>query len=81
MSKLFTVDYNKSAPTLGLIKFNKYNQNLRTQLVPLGGIKLINLNTLKNVKSEGFAILSELKKPVKIINRLLIRSVIIKTLF
>ena len=71
LSKLFTVDYNKSAPTLGLIKFNKYNQNLRTQLVPLGGIKLSNLNTLKNVKSEGFAILSELKKkPVKIINRL-----------
>ena len=71
LSKLFTVDYDKEASTLGLIKFNKYAQNFRNQLVPLGGIKLTNLNALKNIKSEGFAILSELKKkPVKIINRL-----------
>ena len=71
LSKLFTVDYDKEASTLGLIKFNKYAQNFRNQLVPLGGIRLTNLNALKNIKSEGFAILSELKKkPVKIINRL-----------
>ena len=56
---------------IGLIKFNKYIQNSRNQLIPLGGIKLTNLNALRNIKSEGFAILSELKKkPAKIINRL-----------
>ena len=71
LSKLFTVDYDKEASTLGLIKFNKYIQNSRNQLIPLGGIKLTNLNALRNIKSEGFAILSELKKkPAKIINRL-----------
>ena len=71
LSKLFTVDYDKKSPTLGLIKFNKYNLCSRSKLIPLGGIKLSNLSKLKFINSEGFAILSELKKkPVKIINRL-----------
>ena len=71
LSKLFTVDYDKNSPTLGLIKFNKYAQYRKNKLIPLGGIKLSNLNSLRFVISEGFAVLSELKKkPVKIINRL-----------
>ena len=61
----------KNRPTLGLIKFNKYTQYRKNKLIPLGGIKLSNLNSLKFINSEGFAVLSELKKkPVKIINRL-----------
>ncbi len=71
LSKLFTVDYDKKAYTLGPVKFNKFTQNSKNKLVPLGGIKLSNLNYLKIIKSEGFAVLSEIKKkPVKIINRL-----------
>ena len=71
LSKLFTVDYDKNSPTLGLIKFNKYTQYSKSKLIPLGGIKLSNLSKLKLINSEGFAVLSEIKKkPVKIINRL-----------
>ena len=70
LSKLFTVDYNKDAPHLGIIKFNNYSRILK-KLIPLGGIKKKNLNYLKNVFCEGFAILSEVKKkPANIINRL-----------
>ena len=71
LSKLFTVDYDKNSPTLGLIKFNKYTQCSKRKLIPLGGIKLTNLGRLKFINSEGFAVLSEIKKkPAKIINRL-----------
>ena len=71
LSKLFTVDYDKNSPILGLIKFNKYTQCSKRKLIPLGGIKLTNLGRLKFINSEGFAVLSEIKKkPAKIINRL-----------
>ncbi len=70
LSKLFTVDYNKKAPCLGILKFNNFYKISRN-LIPLGGIKSENLNSLKNVFGEGFAILSEVKKkPANIINRL-----------
>ena len=62
LSKLFTVDYDKKSPTLGLIKFNKYTQYSKNKLIPLGGIKLSNLGKLKFINSEGFAVLSEIKK-------------------
>ncbi len=69
-SKLFEVQYDKKAPFLGVIKFNnllKINPNL----IPLGGIKLNNLNNLKSVNSLGLALLSEIKKkPAKIFSRL-----------
>ena len=71
LSKLFTVDYDKNSPILGLIKFNKYTWYGKNKLIALGGIKLSNLSKLKFINSEGFAVLSEIKKkPVKIINRL-----------
>ena len=71
LSKLFSVDYDKEAATLGVIKFNKFSINMKNKLVPLGGIKISNLNNLKNLNCEAFAVLSEVKKkPVKIINRL-----------
>ena len=67
--QLFTVDLQK-APCLGILKFNKFYKISRN-LIPLGGIKSENLNSLKNVFGEGFAILSEVKKkPANIINRL-----------
>ena len=70
LSKLFSVEYNKSAPHLGIIKFNNY-LNLKKNLIPLGGINLNNLNNLNQIKCEGLALVSEIKKkPAKIINRL-----------
>ena len=70
LSKLFIVNYNKKAPYLGILKFNNLSK-ISKQLVPLGGIKDHNLNQLKNVFGDGFAILSEIKKkPAKIFNRL-----------
>ena len=71
LSKLFIVEYNKKAPFLGTVKFNKYLREVSKKLVPLGGIKISNLNNLKNLNCDSFAILSELKKkPANIINRL-----------
>ena len=70
LSKLFLVDYDKKSPFLGVVKFNSFLKISR-KIIPLGGIKNHNLNQLNNVFSEGFAILSEVKKkPANIINRL-----------
>ena len=70
LSKLFKVNYDKSNSFLGIVKFNNYLL-FSNKLIHLGGIKSSNLNSLKNIKCEGFAILSELKKkPAKIISRL-----------
>ena len=40
------------------------------ELIPLGGIKLVNLNKVKLIKSEGIAIMSEIKKKPAIFSRL-----------
>jgi thiamine monophosphate synthase len=70
LSKLFLVSYKKSAPFLGIIKFNNYLK-IYKNLIPLGGINLNNLMALKSVNSTGLALLSEIKKkPAKIFNRL-----------
>jgi len=70
LSKLFIVSYDKKSPYLGVLKFNSFSK-FSKQLIPLGGIKVNNLNNLNNVLCDGFALLSEIKKkPVKIINRL-----------
>ena len=70
LSKLFLVDYDKKSSFLGVLKFNNFSK-ISNKLIPLGGIKSNNLNHLKNVSCNGFALLSEVKKkPVNIINRL-----------
>ena len=70
-SKLFQVDYIKDSPFLNIVKFNLYMNKFNTKLIPLGGIKLSNLNKLKTVSCEGLALLSEVKKkPTKIFSRL-----------
>ena len=70
LSKLFIVNYDKKAPYLGLLKFNNFAK-ISKKLIPLGGISIKNLNQLKNVQCEGFAIMSEVKKkPAKIFSRL-----------
>jgi len=71
LSKLFLVEYVKDLPFLGVVKFNNFLNKFKTKLIPLGGIKINNLNKLKIVRSDAFAILSEIKKkPANIINRL-----------
>ena len=70
MSKLFVVDYNINAPYLGIVKFNNFLK-INKNLIPLGGIKQNNFNTLKIINAEGIALMSEIKKkPTKIISRL-----------
>ena len=56
---------------LGVIRFNKYVLNIDKNIIPLGGINLSNLNNMKNIKSYGFSMMTEIKKkPANIINRL-----------
>ena len=70
LSKLFLVDYDKNSPCLGVIKFNNFSR-ISKKIIPLGGIKINNLSQLNNIFSEGFALLSEIKKkPTKIFSRL-----------
>ncbi len=70
LSKLFLVNYDKESPYLGVLKFNNFLK-ISKKLIPLGGINSQNLNKLKNVICEGFAIFSEIKKkPTKIFSRL-----------
>ena len=70
-SRLFEVSYSFKKGFLGVIRFNLLKLSRKENLVPLGGIRLSNLNKLKMVNCNSFAILSEVKKkPAKLINRL-----------
>ena len=70
LSKLFLVDYDKKHSFLGVIKFNNFTR-FSKKIVPLGGIKITNLNKLKLLNSSGLALLTEIKKkPAKIFSRL-----------
>lgn len=69
VSKLFKVNYAPDEPFIGVVRFNnliRFNRNI----IPLGGIGLQNLNKMKIVTSEGFAIMSEIKKKPAIASRL-----------
>tara|TARA_B100000886_G_scaffold5584_1_gene3492 strand:+ start:654 stop:1223 length:570 start_codon:yes stop_codon:yes gene_type:complete len=69
LSKLFLVDYDSKSTFMGVVRFNKISR-LSNKLIPLGGIKIENLNQLNNVFGDGFALLSEIKKKPAIISRL-----------
>ena len=69
--RLFKVAHPLKKGFLGIIKFNLFKLSRKENLVPLGGINISNLTKLKMVRSNSFALLSEIKKkPAKIINRL-----------
>ena len=69
-SKLFSVNYDKKAPFLGVVKINNYLK-INKNLIPLGGITINNLNNLNYINCKGLALLSEVKKkPAKIFSRL-----------
>ena len=70
-SRLFKVSSPFKRGYMGVVKFNLFRLSRKENLVPLGGINLSNLNKLKMVKSNSFALLSEVKKkPAKLFNRL-----------
>ncbi len=69
LSKLFKVDYDPKAKFLDTIKFNNLSSH-HANLIPLGGIKINNLNKMKTLRSESFAIMSEIKKKPAISSRL-----------
>ena len=70
-SRLFKVDYKNKKTFLGITKFNLFKLNRKENIVPLGGIRISNLNKLNLVKANSMALLSEIKKkPAKIFSRL-----------
>ncbi len=69
LSRLFKVDYDNNNNFLGVIKFNNFVK-ISKNLIPLGGIKFSNLNNLKNLVSEGIALMTEVKKKPAISSRL-----------
>ena len=70
LSRLFRVTYKPNLSYLGVNKLNTYIINIDKNIFPLGGINFSNLNKLKNIMSEGLAIMSEVKKKPAIISRL-----------
>ncbi len=70
LSRLFKTNYKNKKDYLGLIKFNLLIKKFNCNLCPLGGIRISNINRLKNINTEAFAILSEVKKKPAIISRL-----------
>ncbi len=69
-SRLFKTSYKFKKGHLGILRFNQICKSLKKNLVPLGGISLSNLNKLKLINSDSFAILSAVKKKPAIISRL-----------
>ncbi len=69
LSRLFTVQYKKKMNFLGINKFNYLTEKFQN-LVPLGGINILNLNKIRSINSNSFAILTEVKKKPAIISRL-----------
>ena len=69
-SRLFKTSYLSKPEYFGLIKFNLFKLKFNYDLVPLGGIRLSNLNKLKITNCKSFAILSEVKKKPAITSRL-----------
>ena len=69
-SRLFKVSYKPHMQSLGVIKFNNFSKYIYGGIIPLGGINLSNINKLKMVKSEGLALMTEIKKKPAIASRL-----------
>ena len=70
-SRLFKTTYQDKLSYFGIIRYNLFKSKIfKKKLVPLGGIRLSNLNKLQFIKCDSFAILSEIKKKPAIISRL-----------
>ena len=69
-SRLFKTSYVNKKSFLGVVRFNLLKQALNQKIYPLGGINNKNLLKLNMVNSEGFAVLSAVKKKPAISSRL-----------
>ena len=69
-SRLFKTSYEFKKDYLGIVKFNLLNISNNNKLIPLGGIRLANLNKIKMLNCTSFVIFSEVKKKPAIIDRL-----------
>jgi thiamine-phosphate pyrophosphorylase len=69
-SRLFKTEYKNKKGYLGVVRFNLFKLNTKKIIIPLGGINNKNLLKLNMIKSEGFAILSAIKKKPTITSRL-----------
>ena len=70
LSRLFKTSYVNKKSFLDVVKFNLINNKYKLSIVPLGGIRNSNLNKLNMINSDGFALMSEVKKKPVITNRL-----------
>ena len=70
-SRLFATSYKYKKGFLGVVKFNLLRLSRKENLIPLGGIRLSNLNKLSTVKCDSIALSSEIiKKPIVLSKRL-----------
>ena len=70
-SRLFKTSYFNKPGYFGVIRYNLMcSKFFNKKLIPLGGIRLSNLNKLKIINCNSFAVLSEVKKKPAIISRL-----------
>jgi len=69
-SRLFKTNYINKKGFLGVVKFNLLKQTFNKNIYPLGGINNKNLLKLNIINSDGFAILSAVKKKPAISSRL-----------
>ena len=71
LSRLFKVSYKPEMNYLGINRFNFYASNIFKKIVALGGINTSNINKMKIVNCDSFALMTEIKKkPAKIFSRL-----------
>tara|TARA_A100001011_G_scaffold154362_1_gene162843 strand:- start:63 stop:638 length:576 start_codon:yes stop_codon:yes gene_type:complete len=68
-SRLFLTSYKNKNGFLGVVKFNLLSLLIKENLIPLGGIRLSNLNKLNMVRCNSIALLSEIKKKPKILSK------------
>ena len=69
-SRIFKTSYSEKPSYFGIVKYNLFTLKFKNKIVPLGGIRIGNLNKLKITNCDAFAILSEVKKKPAIISRL-----------
>ena len=70
LSRLFKTSYKHKKNNLGVLKFNLIKKNYSINFIPLGGINSFNLLKLNLVRSNGLALLAEVKKKPTISSRL-----------
>ena len=61
-SRIFKTSYKYKKGHLGVVRFNLLNLSRKENLVPLGGIRLTNLNKLNTIKCDSIALSSEMIK-------------------